>query len=127
MNERRGEYDLAYGCFLGCGLAALLGSLMEAVPKDAGTAALLGFLVAIPLVLVSFAAMVVGTVQCIRLPNRRRLVILSGMSVLFVVALVTGHGSEGFYYAICITYGLAVVWISGAWFLILRRRGVAAS
>jgi hypothetical protein len=124
MNKRRGEYDLAYGCFLICGLAALLASLMEAVPKDAGTAALLGFFVAIPLVLVSFGALVVGIVQCIRLPNRRRLVILCGMSVLFVVALVTGHGSTAFYYVISITYGLAVAWISGAWFLILRRREV---
>lgn len=127
MNRRRGEYDLAYGCFLVCGLTALLGSLMEAVPKDEGTAALLGFLVAIPLVFASFAALIVGTVQCIRLPNRRRLVILSGISVLFVVALFTGDGSKGFYYAISIIYGLAVVGVSGAWFLILRRRGVAES
>ena len=125
MDKRRGEYDLAYGCFLGCGLAALLGSLMEAVPKDAGTAALLGFLVAIPLVFASLAALVFGVVQCIRLPNRGRLVVLSAMSVVFVVALVAGQGSKGFYYAISITYGLAVVWISGAWFLILRRREVA--
>jgi len=34
MKGRRVEYDLAYGCFLVCGLAALAGSLMEAVPSS---------------------------------------------------------------------------------------------
>lgn len=123
MKGRRAQYDLAYGCFLVCGLTALLGSLMEAIPKDEGTAALLGFFVAIPLVLASFAALVVGVGLCIRLPNRWPLVILSGMSVLFVAALLTGYGSTPFYYATAIVYGVAVVTISGVWFLILRRRG----
>ena len=123
MKGRRVEYDLAYGLFLFCGLAALLGALMEAIPKDEGTAALLGFFVAIPLVIASFAALVGGIVLCMRLPKQWPLVILSGMSALFVAGLFIVNGSSAFYYAISIVYGAGVVAISGLSLLILRRRG----
>ena len=118
MKGRRSKYDRAYGCFLICGLAALLGSIMEVVPKDEGTAALLGFFVAIPLALASFAALAVGIVMCTQLPMHWSRVVLSGMSVLFVAALFTGYGSI----AIAIVYGAGVVAICGVWFLSLRER-----
>ena len=117
MNDRRREYDFAYGCFLVCGLAALFGSLIEIVPKEDGAAALLGFYVALPLVLASFAALVGGIVQCIRLPKRERLVIMSIMSLLFLVALFTDHGSV----TISVLYGLGVGWMSGEWFVVTRK------
>ena len=118
MKGRRVEYDWTYGCFLFCGVAALLGSIMEALPKDEGTAALLGFFVAIPLAVASFVALVAGIVLCMQLPMHWQLVVLAGMSVLFVGALLTGYGST----SIAIVYGAAVVAISGVWFLILRER-----
>ena len=118
MKGQRADYDRAYGCFLFCGLAALLGSLMEEIPKDEGTAALLGFFVAIPLVVASFAALVCGIVLSMKLPKHWSLVLLPGMSILFVAALFTGYGST----AISIVYGAGVVTVSGVWFLILRKR-----
>lgn len=118
MKGRRAEYDRAYGCFLFCGLAALVGSLMEVIPKDEGAAALLGFFVAIPLVVASFVALVGGIVLGMKLPKHWSLVLLPGMSILFVAALLTGYGST----AISIVYGAGVVSVSGVWFLILRKR-----
>jgi hypothetical protein len=119
----RVEYDWAYGCFLLCGLATLLGAFMEVIPKDEGTIVLLGFFVAIPLALVSFIALIVGIVLWIRLPKHRSLSALSAISILFVATLLAGHGSV----VISIAYGVGVVATSGLWFLIRRKRHVAAS
>ena len=124
VKRGRVEYDCAYGCFLFCGLAALSGSLMEAIPKDEGTTVLLGYFVAIPLVLASFVALLSGIVLCLRLWKHWPLVILSAMSVLFVAALFIGHGSATFYYAVSITYSAGVVAICARWFLILRTKGI---
>jgi hypothetical protein len=126
VRRGRGEYDSAYGCFLFCGLAALLGSLMEAIPKDEGTTVLLGFFVAIPLAFASFLAFVGGIVFCLRLWKHWPLVLLSGMSALFVTALFTGYGSTAFYYAASVIYGAGVVVICGTWFVIYRRRWSAS-
>ena len=97
-------------------------------PKDEGTAALLGFFVAIPPVGASFVALIGGFALCIRLPKRWPLVTLSGMSVLFVLGLLIGSSSAAFYYAISIVYGVGALALSGMWFLILRgREGGSAS
>jgi uncharacterized membrane protein YuzA (DUF378 family) len=53
-----------------------------------------------------------------QLPKPWSLVLLSGMSVLFVAALLTGYGSM----AISIVYGAGVVALSGVWFLKFRKR-----
>jgi hypothetical protein len=122
VKGERVKYDWAYGSFLLCGLAALLGGFMEVIPKDAGTIVLLGYFVAIPLALVSFIALIVGIVLWMRLPKHWALSGLSTISTLFVATLLAGHGSV----VISIVYGVGVVAISGLWFLILRRRYVAA-
>ena len=57
MKKERLEYDPAYGCFLLCGLTALIISTIGAIPMDDNTAAGLGFLVAIPLAIASLLAM----------------------------------------------------------------------
>jgi hypothetical protein len=59
-----------------------------------------------------------GIVLGMKLPKHWSLVLLLGMSILFVVALFTGYGST----AISIVYGAGVVAVSGVWFLILRKR-----
>ena len=97
-------------------------SAMSVIPMGSGMAGGLGFLVAIPLFLVSLAAMLVGIVQSLRFWKEWSLVILTGMSILFIAELVTEYGSTAFYNAVPIVYGVGVVAISGVWFLVLRRR-----
>ena len=121
MNEGA-KYDLAYTLFLFCGMAALVGILMEAIPKEEGNSALLGFFVAIPLVGGALAAWVVGIALCLRLPKRWPLVTLAVLSVLFVLGLLIGSHSATYYYAICIAYGLGTAGLCGLWFLTLRQR-----
>lgn len=118
MNGRRAEHDIAHACFLFCGLVALLFSLMAQIPMDDVTAAGLGFFVAIPLVGFSFIALFIGIVLSIRPPRPWSLVLLAGMSVLFVARLFSGGGAGEIFTA----YGVVVVTISGAWFLIIRKR-----
>jgi len=128
VRSTRAQYDLAYALFLFCGLATLLGILMEAIPKDEGTSALLGFFVAIPLVGGSVVALVVGITLSIRLPKRWPLVTLAGSSVMCVLGLLVGSHSATYYYTICIAYSTGVIALSGVWFLFLRRReGVSTS
>ena len=43
MKAGRLKYDFAYGCFLFCGMTALLVTLMGKAAKDDNTSALLGF------------------------------------------------------------------------------------
>jgi len=112
------RFDLAYGCFLFSGLAALLVSLMGQIPMDDVTAAGLGFFVVIPLVGAWFIALVIGIVLSIRPPRHWALVILAVMSALFVSGLFIGVGQT----EISIVYGVGVVAISGCWFLIIRKR-----
>lgn len=121
MKKERLEYDPAYGCFLLCGLTTLIISTIGAIPMDDNTAAGLGFLVAIPLAIASLVAMVVGIVLSIRIWEDWSLVILSGMSLLFVAGMLTEYGSTAFYNAVPFVYGIGVVAISGAWFLVRRK------
>ncbi|MCH7603193.1 MAG: hypothetical protein IIB54_10530 [Planctomycetes bacterium] len=95
---------------------------MSAIPMDSGIAGGLGFLVAIPLFLTSLVAMVSGLVLSVRLWKDRPLVILSGMSILFIAEFLTEYGSTAFYNAVPVVYGVGVVAISSVWFLVLRRR-----
>lgn len=118
----RSEYDLAYGCFLLCGLTALVISAMSVIPMDPGSAGGLGILVAVPLFLVSLAAMVSGLLLSVRLWKDWSLRILSGMSILFLVEFLFEYGSAGFYNAVTGLYGVGVVAISGAWFVGVRKR-----
>ena len=122
MKGRRSEYDLAYGCFLFCGLTALTISAMSAIPMDSGTAGGLGFLVAIPLFLASLMTIVSGIVLSVRLWKDWPLITLFGMSVLFLAEFFTEYGSTAFYNALPVVYGVGVFAISGAWFLVVRRR-----
>ena len=96
---------------------------MEIIQKSEGTTVLLGFFVAIPLALMSIAALIGGlALWIIRLPNDWRLAGLSGTSVLFVATLLTGFGSI----VIAFIYAFVVVATCGVWFVILRNRYGAA-
>ena len=96
MTETRQKYDIAYGCFLFCGVVALSISCLSFIPMDTGIAGGLGFLVVIPLSMASLVAMVIGIGYTIRLYHHWPLVALSLLSVLFVAELVAEYGSIKF-------------------------------
>lgn len=124
MKKTRFQYDLAYSCFLFCGLTILAFSILSAlpIPMGSGAAGYIGFFVAIPLFLALLVAMAAGIILSARLWKHWPLVILSGMSVLFIAEIFTEYGSTAFYNAFPIVYGIGVVSITGAWFLVLRKR-----
>lgn len=122
MREILLKYDIAYGCFLFCGVTALFIGSLSFIPMDDGTAGGLGFLVVIPLSMASLAAMAVGLVSTILLYRHWPLIVLSFSSVLFLAVTVTEYGSVQFYNVVPILYGLGACGFSFAWFLILRRR-----
>jgi len=122
MTETQRKFDVAYGCFLFCGVAALLISSLSFITIDTGTAGVLGFLVAIPLSMVSLVAMLVGIGYTIRPYHHWPLVALSLFSLLFLAEVITEYGSAEFYNAVPILYGLSACGFSFAWFLFLRKR-----
>jgi hypothetical protein len=87
-----------------------------------GTAGGIGILLAVPLFLASLGAMAAGIILTIRLRKDWSLIILTGMSVLFIAEILTEYGSTAFYNSVPILYGIGCIAISGVWFLILRRR-----
>lgn len=122
MNKDRSKYDLAYGCFLFCGASALVVGIMGAIPMDSGAAGVLGFLVAIPLALASIGALVVGIVLTLLLWRHWPLLLLSGMTILFVAEIVTEAGPVAFYNAVPFLYGIGSLAICGTWFSVLRAK-----
>jgi hypothetical protein len=122
VNKNRFKYDLAYGCFLFCGASALVIGVMGAFSMDSGAAGVLGFLVAIPLALASIAALVVGIVLSLSLWRHRPLLLLAGMSILFVAEVVSEAGSVAFYNAAPFLYGIGSLAICGIWFAVLRGK-----
>jgi hypothetical protein len=127
MKTGRLKYDFAYGCFLFCGMTALLITIIGKAAKDDNTSALLGFFVAIPLAFASIAAMVAALVLSMMLWRHWPLLILSALTVLSVAVIAMVHGSEAFYNSAAILYGVGVVAMTGRWFLVLRRRHFPAA
>jgi hypothetical protein len=122
VNKNRSKYDLAYGCFLLCGASALVVGVLSATPMDSGAAGGLGFLVAIPLALASIVALVVGIVLALLLWKHWPLLLLAGMTILFVTEIVTEAGPVAFYNAVPLLYGIGSLVICGIWFSVLRAK-----
>lgn len=62
MKTGRLKYDFAYGCYMLCGVTALLIAVIGKAEKNDNTSVLLGFFVPIPLAFASFAVMVAALV-----------------------------------------------------------------
>lgn len=125
MNKYRFKYDLAYGCFLLCGASALVVGVMGSIPMNSGAAGVLGFLVAIPLAVASIAALVVGIVLSLLLWRHWPLLLLTGMTILFVAEVVTEAGTAALYNAAPFLYGIGSLAICGVWFVLLRGKAFA--
>jgi hypothetical protein len=122
VNKERSKYDLAYGCFLLCGASALVIGVAGVIPMDSGAAGVLGYLVAIPLTLASLAALVAGIVLSLLLWRHWPLLLLSGMTILFVAEVIAGVGPAAIYNAAPFLYGIGSLAICGIWFSVLRRK-----
>ena len=137
MKDTLRKYDVAYGCFLFCGVVVLfLNSLYYVFAIDEETAIYLAVVVAIPLTMVSLGVMVVGIGFSIWLYHHWPLVVLSLLSVLFIAEVFTEYGPVLFiadifmftgygpalYDAAPILYGLSACGFSLRWFLFLRKR-----
>ena len=121
-DDRALLYDVAYGCFLFCGLVLLSLSAMEYVPMDEFAAARYLFVVTIPLLRAVMVVMPIGIVLGVILWQDRVLLILSVMSVLFIGVIFFEYGSSAFQNAVFIVYGIGVVVACGVWFLNLIRK-----
>jgi hypothetical protein len=122
VNKNRFKYDLAYGCFLLCGASALVVGVMGSIPMNSGAAGVLGFLVAIPVAVASIAALVVGIVLSLLLWRHWPLLLLTGMTILFVAEIVTEAGTTALYNAAPFLYGIGSLAICGIWFFVVRGR-----
>ena len=117
--------DFAHGCFLLWGLTRLSIGVIRARYTDAEWAGGAGgiLLLLLPLIFVSFLAMLVGIVLAVRFWNNGLLAFLAGLSVLQIVTeFPTEHGPPAFQKTAPIVYGVIVATGSGLWFLVLRRR-----
>lgn len=122
MGRKDASPDLAYACFLFAGVAALALSLGSRLPVSSGAAGVFGFLVAIPLMLASLAAIGYGVFAAARLRRPSLLVLLAALSVLYVIQTFGEFGPVGLRNAAPVVYGTSVVLACGLWFLVLRRR-----
>src|SRR2546430_16572322 len=86
MKTRRLEHDLAYGCFLLCGLTVLAVSIIRTSYTDADWAGRAGaiLLLLLPFLLASSTAMLVAAVLSIRLWRQWPLLVLAGISILLI-------------------------------------------
>lgn len=116
MKASRSLHDVAYSCFLFCGLANLIIIALPLFPVDIGV---LGFGVGIPLVVAALIVMPVGILVSL-VVRSWPLLALSALSILVVLEIVTEYGPAAFYNATPIVYGIAVVALCGRWFAHLR-------
>jgi hypothetical protein len=123
MRGSRGQHDFAYGCYALVGLTVLAMSVYRASYTDgewsAGAGGLL--LIALPLLLASCAAALVGLAMSFQLAQHRPLVVLAWATIA-VCTLGFGGVWPASQYILPITYGASVLAMCGWWFLLERNR-----
>ena len=115
------SYDFAYGCFLFCGAVIFLTTVIGLIPMSTGTAGGIGFLILIPLSVVTIIVLFIGLWRVIVLQKQIALTVLAGISVLFVAEIVTEFGSPLFYNVANWTYGSIAILLPLRWFFIKRK------
>lgn len=119
---QRRKRDIAYGCFLFPAAAGLIEWMLRATPIDKEAAAVLAFLVLVPLTIAALAAIAIGVFLAIVLWRDGVLPILSILTILAVAEIATEAGSVQFYNATGPIYGTLVLLLEATWFLLRRRR-----
>ena len=116
------NHHLAYLCFLPPTILSLISGLLKLIPVETGTAGGIGFLVLIPLTLLSIVSIPVGMALSVRYRRDYTLLILSFLTVLYLVEFATEAGTVKFYNSILSLYGLLNSLILVWWFLFRRKR-----
>jgi hypothetical protein len=121
MHDIQKSCNIAYGSFLFCGVVVLLTAIISLIPMSAGTAGGIGFLVLIPLSVLSITALLIGIWYAVRLRHNIPLIMLAILSILFVVEVITEFGSPLFYNSVNWIYGLIAIFLPLWWFFIKRK------
>jgi hypothetical protein len=122
---QRRMHDIAYACFLVPGTISLAITIGSAFPMDDGTAGGFGFLVLVPLAVLSLATIPIGIYCSVVLWRDGVLPCLSILTILLIVEVMTEAGSVAFYNASTgPVYGVIVLVLEASWFLWRRRLAV---
>jgi len=92
------------------------------IPMDDANIAGIGFLVLIPLALVTLISVPTGIYFSFMLRKDAVLPLLSVLTIFVLAEVVTEAGSATFYEATIGAYGIIVMVIEANWFLLRRRR-----
>lgn len=117
-----GKPDLAYACFLPPAFISLVSAIFTFVEVDPGTAGGIGFLVLVPLSLLSLVSIPTGIFLTVLLHREIPLLVMSVATIAMIVEFLTEAGSVGFYNAVNLVYAIVVVSLNANWFLARRRR-----
>lgn len=115
-------HNLAYLCFLPPALLGTLSGLSTIIPMDTGTAGGVGFLILIPLALVALASVPSGVILSLRFRGDYALLILSFLTILFVLEMFIEAGSVKFYNIVSLIYGITVISVLVSWFLFRSKQ-----
>ena len=115
------SYDIAYGSFLFCGVVVFLIAITSLIPMSSGTAGGIGFLIFVPLSVVTIVVLFIGLWHTVVLQKQMALTVLAVMSVLFVVETMTEFGSPYFYNSVNWIYGSIAILLPLRWFFIKRN------
>ena len=120
-NDSRTTHDLAYLCFLPTTLISVVSGILKFIPVDTGTAGGVGFLILIPLALLALVSVPTGIVLSLRYRQDRALLLLSFLTVLYVLEIISEAGSTKFYNTSLSIYGILSILVLATWFLYRRK------
>ncbi|HEU0223963.1 MAG TPA: hypothetical protein VFR29_00845 [Steroidobacteraceae bacterium] len=118
-------HGLAYGCFLPPGIAAFVSALPAVIPMGTGTAGGIGFLLLIPLALLSLASVPYGLYLAFRFRGDLVLLAVAAATVAMLVMMFTEPGTprqQNFFFG---AYGAFILVAVASWLLWRRKRVVA--
>jgi hypothetical protein len=120
-SKNRARNDVAYVCFLIPGLFALFSTIGPMITSDPGVAGVVGLLVLVPLALAAAVAIPVGIILTFVGGREPMLFLLSVLTSVAVVELVGEFGGAIVLNAFFGLYGVLVVVLAAAWFLVRRK------
>lgn len=115
-------HGLAYACFLPPGFAAFVSALPAAIPMGTGTAGGIGFLVLIPLALLSLASIPYGLYLALRFRSDFVLFAVAAATVAMLVVMFTEPGTPRQQNLFFAAYGALVLAAAASWFMWRRKR-----
>ncbi len=109
--------DGAFGCFLIAGVISLVLGAVNITVSDPNTLAALGFFIAIPLTMLALLLMALALLYTIFVHHHKLLMLLSAITLLFLIEMAGEYGPAFFYNATPVIYGVATIALSLFWFV----------